>query len=375
MKIDLTLFLFPVFVFMSLVSNGQDSTESKISIIEPTLGYTCDIARNFSGGIKTGNAYMGLVDAGVLIHTDKLWKGGAFSFEIMNTHGYNLSGNCVGDLQVISNIENGDYTFLENVMYRQDFSKLSLLVGLQDLNAEFCVSEYGGALTNSSFGIQSTFPLNFGVPLYPKTALALAGLFSLNDNITIRASLWDADAGSLEDDPHNFDWSISTEEGLLTVEEIEFKSSSEKLTDVKVGGFYHSGEFTNTDDDTSAIKGNMGFYAICDKQIYSNGTRMLGVFGQLAIFPSKANFNTAYIGAGMDFAGILEKRPDDCLAAGFAYSRLFDKTYECDIEFNYSIALIQHLSLQPAFHYIIHPGANQGLDNAIAAFLRISLSL
>ncbi len=375
MKICIILIIQFTLIFYAINIKGQDSTESKVTIVEPILSYTCDAGRNFSGGIKTGNAFMGLLSAGAIIHSDKLWKGGSFSFQVMNTHGYNLSENYIGDLQIASNIENGDFTFIENLMYRQDISTLSILIGLQDLNAEFCVSEYGGALTNSSFGIHSTFPLNFGVPLYPKTALAIAGLYSLNDNFTFRASLWDGNAGSLEDDPHNFDWSISTEEGLLTVEEVEYKSSSEKLTDIKVGAFYHTGEFTDTDDDTTIIKNNMGFYAICDKQLYENGSRIFGAFGQIAIFPSDANFNTAYIGGGLTFSGIMKKRPEDCLAAGFAYSRIFDNTYECDIECNYNFTINDYIALQPAFHYIIHPGANQGLDNAFATFLRISLSL
>ncbi len=375
MKVYQIRLLYVVLMFIPVTLKGQDSTTTLAPLIEPTLSYTCDIARNFSGGLKTGNAYIGLLNAGILLHTDKLWKGGEFSLGFMNTHGYGLSENFIGDLQVASNIENGDFTFLENLMYRQNFSKLSLLIGLQDLNAEFCVSEYGGALTNSSFGIHSTFPLNFGVPIYPKTALAVAGLYSVNDNLTLRFSLYDGDAGSLDDDPHNLDWSISTEDGLLTVDEIEFKSNSEKLTDIKIGGFYHSGEFENTDDSTAIVKGNMGFYAICDKHLYQNDSRIIAAFGQLAVFPSKANFNTIYIGAGMTFNGIMAKRPDDCLAAGVAYSRLFDKSYECDIECNYCLTFFNHVLFQPAIHYIINPGANKDLDNALAAFLRISLYL
>ena len=28
-----------------------------------------------------------------------------------------------------------------------------------------------------------------------------------------------------------------------------------------------------------------------------------------------------------------------------------------------------HLTIQPAFHYIIHPGADKGLDNVFAGFI------
>ncbi len=356
----------------SVFSQNTDSVSNKS--VEWNAGYTFDAGRNFTGGIKKGNVYLGLVHAGLLVRSDKLWNGGEFYAEIMNTHGSLLSGDYIGDLQIVSNIENGNYTFLEKLYFRQKISKMTFIIGLQDLNEEFCTSEYGGALTNSSFGIISTFPLNFGVPIYPKTALAVAALFNINDNIMLRTSLFDGDAGSLDNDPHNLNWPISAEEGLVTVDEIEYNSGADKLTSIKIGGFYHTAEFNDIDDTLTTEKGNFGFYGIIDKQVYENGSRTIGLFGQLGYFPSKVNFNTTYLGAGLNFTGLIDKRPDDCLATGIAYSRLFDKTYECDLELNYSFAFGDYITVQPVIHYIIHPGANQGLDNAFAGFLRVSIS-
>jgi porin len=142
-------FFFSFIVLVSCLSLrifSQTIDSNEVHTFDWQLSYVCDAGRNFAGGIKTGNAFMGLISAGATIHTDKLWSGGSLNFQVMNTHGHNLSENYVGDMQVISNIENGDYTFLENLFYRQDFSKISVLAGLQDLNAEFCVSEYGGGL-------------------------------------------------------------------------------------------------------------------------------------------------------------------------------------------------------------------------------------
>lgn len=355
----------------SSFAQNADSISHKPN--EWNVGYMFDAGRNFTGGLKKGNVYIGLAKAGLLLRSDKVLKGGEFYIELMNTHGGMLSGNYIGDIQIASNIENGDYTFIEKLYFKQNFSKLIFIIGLQDLNEEFCTSEYGGELTNSSFGIHSTFPLNFGVPLYPKTALAIAALFNVNDNIILRTSVFDGDAGSLKDDLHNFDWSVSPEEGFLTVNEFEYKSGSEKLTSIKIGGFYHTDDFNDADDTLATNNGNYGFYGIYDKQVYEIGSRIIGLFGQLAYFPSKANINTTYVGAGLNLVGLFEKRPDDCLASGVAYSRLFDKTNECDIEFNYSFAFGSHIAVQPAFHYIINPGANRGIDNAFASFLRVSV--
>jgi porin len=365
-----TILIFTIIIHQGI--NGQDNDSTHL--VEWNLGYISDAGRNFSGGIKQGNTYMGLAKVGVLLKSNKFWNGGKFNFEIMNTHGGKLSGNYVGDKQVISNIENGNYTFIEKFYFRQDLLKFSIILGLQDLNEEFCTSEYGGALTNSSFGIHSTFPLNFSIPLYPKTALGLAIIYNLSENVAFRTSIFDGCAGSLEDDPHNIDWSASSKDGLLNVNEIEYRSGSNKQNSLKIGSFFHSAHYIDPNDSLRIEKGNFGFYSIIDQKIYEKGTKKVGVFGQFAIFPSKANVNNTYLGAGFDFAGLIEKRPNDCMAVGCAYSRVFDKTYECDIEYNYSFAFGSHFFVQPAFHYIIHPGANKGLNNAFAGFIRVSVS-
>jgi porin len=363
--------LFFVVMFASI---AQSSDSCSNNSVELNLVYTADAGRNFSGGIKAGNVYMGLLKADIIVRSDKLIKGSEFVLQLMNSHGGYLSGNYVGDMQIISNIENGNYTFLEKFYYRQNFSKFSFVVGLQDLNEEFVTCEYGGALTNSSFGIHSAFPLNFSVPIYPKTTLAIVAIYSFNDNFTFKTSLFDGDAGSLEEDPHNIKWTLSPEEGYLNVNEFEYKTNSDKPLCVKLGEMYNTGEFVDTDNDSAKVKGDMGFYATCDKLVFKSGSRKVGLFGQLAIFPSKANYNTLYVGGGLNFTGMFEKRSDDCLAAGCAYSKLFDDTYECDLEFNYMFAFGNHITVQPTFHYIIHPGANLGLKNAFAGFVRFSLT-
>jgi porin len=357
--------------FSNQIQSQEDST--KIPTFEPTLSYTCDAGRNFSGGIKTGNGCMGMVNAGVLIHTDNLWQGGEFYAEIKNTHGYNLSENYIGDMQVASNIENGNFTFLSQLYYKQTIDKFSVLTGVHDLNTEFVISDLAGALTNSSFGISSTFPLNFPVSIYPKPALALIASYNFNENFSFRTALYDGDAGSLDDDPHNLDFSISSEQGFLSINEITYSSTNGLTTVLKLGGYYHTSEFGSLSDSIGVEKGNYGFYAIVDKGVYENGDRKIGIFGQLGLAPSDANFNKAYVGAGINCCGLFANRADDCFAVGMAYARTFDKKYECDLECNYNFSVNKYINIQPCIHYILNPGANAGLDNAFAGFLRANI--
>jgi porin len=367
----IVLFIFLVYSF----SIAQENDSLGTRFMEWNLSYTCDVGRNFSGGIKRGNTYMGLFLGGISLYTDRIWKGGTFTVQLMNSHGYCLSENFVGDVQIISNIENGNYTFMEEFYYHQDLSKLSLTVGLQDLNAEFCVSEYSSNLTNSSFGIHISFPLNFAIPIYPKTAIAIAGQYHFTEKLTLHASLWDGDAGSLEDDPHNMHWTISKDDGFLTVEEMEYSSMSNRNTSIKIGGLYHTNSSSDSTEENTLQNRNLSIYAIVDQTFFATETKKIGAFVRVASFPTKTDYKTAYMGAGLSIAGLFTNKPADCFSLGYTYSRYYHSVYECDIECNYNLSIGNKICLQPTLHYIINPGAQREYANAFAGFLRMTLTI
>ena len=68
---------------------------------------------NFSGGIKKGYGYLGHVNLnmGISFKQNEIWSG-QFFVELQHTHGSTPSTDLVGDIQVFSNIENGNYTYL-----------------------------------------------------------------------------------------------------------------------------------------------------------------------------------------------------------------------------------------------------------------------
>lgn len=358
---------------LAVSHNAVSQEQSNEKQIEPFFSYTSDIARNFSGGIKKGNAYIGLIDAGIILHTDKYWKNGEFTLELQNGHGRKLSEQCIGDAQLVSNIENGNYTYLYQAFYKQSFENGYVFCGIHDLNSEFCTSEYGASLTNSSFGMFSTFSLNFPVSMYPKTSLALAGCYEQNENIKHHIGFYDGDAGSLDDEKYNLSWSVSANQGLLTIYELECNIPNINQV-FKIGSYYHSGKFYNTSHADSLIKGNYGFYGIIDQTIFKNNEKALGAFMQISYAPDNSNVNDWYAGFGVSYSGICPKCIHDALSLGIALARI-DNKYETDIELNYQIHVCKHISLQPAMHYVINPGAIAGLDNAFAAFLRLNVEL
>lgn len=365
-------FLIIIAIFsIILYSYSQDTTKT----FEYCISYDADLARNFYGGIKRGNAYMGLLTGELSINTEKFLKGGELVLRVMNTHGKGLSKNLIGDIQIASNIENGNYTFLNALYYKQQISKFQFSIGIQDLNEKFCISEYGANLTNSSFGIHSSFPLNFAVPIYPKTALGLLFFIKFNVNIILKNCIFDGDAGSLEDDNYNIKWDITKEGGLLFMSELEIKNNKNKFTSLKIGSFYHSGTFKSSEDTNFIKKNNYGFHFVFDKELFNKNSFNSGMFLQLAYVPNKINYNPLYIGAGLVNKGIIKNRKEDVFAVGVAYAQLYDKSYECDFEINYNLVINKNISIKPCLHYIVNPGANIGLKNSFSSFLRLSITL
>lgn len=318
---------------------------------------------------------MGLFTGGLSIKTDKFLKGGEIILRVMNTHGKGLSENYIGDIQIVSNIENGNYSFLNALYYKQQISKFQFSIGLQDLNEEFCVSEYGANLTNSSFGIHSSFPLNFAVPIYPKTALGLLFFINFNENLILNNCIFDGDAGSLEDDNYNVKWNITKEGGLLFMSELEIKNIKNKFTSLKIGSFYHSGIFKSSEDTNFIKKNNYGFHIVLDRELINKNSFNSGMFLQLAYFPNKINYNPLYFGAGLVNKGMIKTRKEDVFAVGVAYAQLYDKSYECDFEINYNLVINKNISIKPCLHYIVNPGANTSLKNSFSSFMRLSITL
>ena len=393
-------------VMNNLTAQVPDEEKVKVNPFGFEATYTGDLVTNVKGGIQPGSVYMGLVDVGIGFNTDKAgwWQGGDIFFHAQNTHGGLASEQLVGDLQVLSNIECGNYTYLFELWYRQSFGKFSLLFGVNDFNAVFASSEYGGMFLNSAFGIHSSIALNIPVSIFPKTALGFIMNYDASDALSLRAAIYDGDPGSLEDDPHNLDWTVSKDEGYLLIGEMEYRLQRKEnwntirkegilLGTYKLGAYYHSGSFENTLEG-SVSKGNYGFYMLADqviipRSIYVN--KSVSTFVQLGWCPSVKNINRVYLGTGFNLRGLLFGRHQDILGIGIAHAKMNNEAFmiepeiipginpllrfETAIEISYKAQLTDNIAIQPDLHYIINPGANEAFENAFVPSLRLEIGI
>ena len=107
----------------------------------------------FSGGVKRGGTYAGLLETGLDIDSEKLFgiKGNEFHVSALYPHGGSIS-EYSGDLSAVSNIDAYDTVRLFEIWVQQRFwrDRVSLRLGQLAADEEFAVAEHGAVFINSA---------------------------------------------------------------------------------------------------------------------------------------------------------------------------------------------------------------------------------
>lgn len=372
----------------------SEKTQSQIfsdsSWVKLNTSVTGDFVKNISGGIKNNYTYVGMEDIILSMDMEKagLLKGGEFLFHGLNTHGNLPSEELVGDLQILSNIESGNYIGFYEYYFKQKINNFTFILGQHDLNTEFIGTEYGGTFINSSFGIAPTISLNVPVSIYPVAAPAFIIKYEKDELYVAKAGIYDGDPGDFESNRYNLQWNTNSDEGYFLISEIEFKSNfSGNKGCYKIGSFFHTGDFVDYRDTLKSQKGNFGFYFISDQVLWTskaNSSKYLGAFLQAGYSLSNYNFIDFYLGGGLHFNGTLPQRFEDVVGLAFAYAKIsnvYKNIYsgydpgELAIELTYKFRVFDFYTIQPNLQYIINPGANPDLNNALVALMRFNITL
>ncbi len=353
--------------------NGFSQQNEKPELNESAFSYdgsyVGDVVNNLAGGIKTGSAYLGMANIGIGFNTEtaKWWKGGELYVNFGNTHGDTPSADLIGDIQVASNIEAGDMTYLYEFWYKQSLGKFDFTIGVQDLNANFVSSENGGLFLNSSFGVHTVMSDNITLPIFPKTALGADISWQASERLNWRIAIFDGTPNSRN--PYNTNQIIGKEDGYLLVTEFQIaKSLISRLNGTyKLGGYYHNHQYSD-----EAPHENGGAYFIADQNI----TNKLSLFTQIGISPNNINDHNHFMSLGCNYKNFSEKRPDDLFGLALAYFGVDenDIKHETAIEATYKCCINENIYLQPDVQYILNPaGTGEKLDNSLVAILRFGV--
>jgi porin len=346
--------------------------------------YVSDSFTNVQGGIRRGFRQMGLLELSAEVNGAGLGFDGVQGFaSLQGVHGKSLSGDLVGDAQVVSNIDAPDglrlfEAWLSVPIGSNGYAK----AGLIDLNGEFDVQTVGAMFLNSSHGIGPDFSqtgLN-GPSIFPTTSTALIGGWN-GEGWSARAGVFDAISGD-PDRPSRTIVRLPGTSGLLMVGEAEVNLG--RNAQLQVGAWRYTSKFQTIIPDENDLalerRGNQGAYAMVEGQFGKLANAPFTAWVRTGVAETAFNPIGVYVGGGL---AVGEERSR--LGLALAHARLGrpalqaissgPRRAETIIELTYSRAVGEKLVVQPDVQYVINPGFEPGLGNALVAGIRLQLEL
>ncbi|MBY0511128.1 MAG: carbohydrate porin [Rhodospirillaceae bacterium] len=357
--------------------------------ISVAAAYRGDLWRNVQGGVRKGGRYFDDFVARADVDMDKAvgLAGGTFSVTVLNNNGAHFSDTFVGAAQVISNTETTSAFRLYEAWYDQHLldDRLSVRVGLYDLNSEFDAIEPAGLFVNSSHGIGPDFSQSgqAGPSIFPVTSLAARVHWHVTDSLLLRLAVLDGVPGDPAH-PKRTAIKLGKGDGALIAGEAEMQFLGSTIA---LGAWGYTAAF----DDLAAVDpltglpikrgDNRGAYVEADRRIMEGDEEGegLSVFARFGVAEGRINTFGSYVGAGAVYDGIVRDT-----SVGFAVaSAATGKTYrqvvaaekrETILEATMRTQITPWLALQPDVQYIINPSADPTLRNALAVGLRFEIS-
>ena len=385
-------------------------------------GYIGEVMGNVSGGLKTGAIYQGLFEMGVRVDTKEagLWNGGMFQVSSLFPHGPGFSERYLGDLLTASNIEAYESWRLYDLWYEQLFgNRFSVRIGQFSADEEFAFTEAGGNFLNSAFGwpaFISANTLNTG-PAFFVAAPGIRFNFDVSKELFLRVAVFDGDtfdnaAGDPRPNRSGTRFELGGDQGFFGIVEMGYRWNEEAKNDGALPGGYkfglwgHSGEFeSNFEDehrepfivsgrDPRVHSKNFGVYAVVEQMLWrENGEQGIYGFARAGAGPEDRNFLELVVDGGITWQGLIPTRDHDLLGVGAAYARISKdivraerldamtngteygkfSSHETVLEAFYMVQLAKWWVVQPDVQWIIHPGGNGSVRDAVVVALRTSL--
>ena len=343
--------------------------------------YTSELWKVASGGIATDMRYLHNFDIALEWDMSKsgLDGGTIFIYGLSNNRS-ELSGDIVGDLQTVSNIDNGEVYRLYEAWYQQELDSSRVKVGLIDLNSEFDAIEPAGLFINSSHGIGPDFSQTGenGPSIFPSTSPAAMFEVEFSEKLRFMGGVFDA----VPNDPDNaMAHKLSLNEGALLIAEANYVADSGVR--FGLGGYRYTSDFDSL--LTNVPKGgNGGAYAIVEASINDR----LSAWFRTGFANSTINPLSHYIGGGVVLSEPFAGREEDQLGFAIAtawngddYKQLLQSegstpaNAEYNFELTYTYKINDMFAIQPDMQYIVNPGATRDLDNAFVVGVRFQFGL
>jgi porin len=374
---------------MCSLGSEVQAVDSSPLVLE--AAYTGDAWRNVRGGLRRDGTYLENIDVIATLDAEQAFglAGTTVSISGLHNNRPTLSDRIVGDLQAVSNIDTDGATRLYEAWVERAFDTAAVRAGLMDLNSELDVNETGALFVNSSHGIGPDFSQvgENGPAIFPITGLGALLRLDLNERTQLRVAAFEGTVGD-PDHPRRTTLDLESDEGALLVAEVTFRPTAASRS--IIGLWRHSGRSTDlADPDVQRREASVGVYALAEGTMIDTGENALAGFVRVGFADADVHQVARYFGAGVTWSGPLFAGADReeqlglavaAIANGGSFRRAqsalgsrFERN-ETAIELTYRVQCLPWLALQPDVQYIINPGTDPALDNALVVGLRFELT-
>lgn len=364
--------------------------------------YRADVISNASGGLRRATTVLGNLDFKVNVDLDRalLWRGGSFFVHTIASDGGKPNARNVGSGQGIDNIEvNTNTAKIFQAWLQQTFfdERLSLLVGLYDLNSEFYATPSSGPFLHPAPGIGSELAQTGrnGPSVFPTSSVGFRARFRILPSLYVQGIALDGVPGD-PSNPHGTHIEFNPGDGALGVVEIGHADGDRRDSNAPalrakyaLGAWSYTSSFPDLIDVDAAGRpvqrsGNRGFYALADWVYHER----LAAFVRTGVANAEVNRYAQCADAGVTYSGLIPGRPDDQLGLATSLARNGDKflraamvahgvpadRLEADVEITYRAPVTPWLTIQPDVQWVINPGTEVELKDAIVFGVRFDLT-
>ncbi len=342
------------------------------------LVYKGDVLRVAPMGAESKTVYLGNVDAKFTVDGARAfqWPGSTFFLYVLNNHGGRPNGE-VRTTQGVDNIEvETGTTKIYQAWYQQQLAggRVSVLIGLYDLNSEFYITDSSALFIHPAFGIGSDLAqtgIN-GPSIFPVTSLGTRLGFNLTPQVYWQWAILDGVPGN-PDKPHGTHVEFGETDGWLLASEIGTKSDAGKIG---LGAWRYTERFDDLIDTDAAgnplQRVNRGYYLLAERRLTREaGDSARGLRGFVRYGAANAHINQfeTAIQIGITYQGLWPARGEDVAGFGIAHEKNSDKfrqaalaagepapSQELAYELSYRAQLTDWLAIQPDVQFVRNHG-------------------
>jgi porin len=379
--------------------------------IKPLVLFITDPFVNTTGGLRQGFSEYDLLGVDLLVDTDELldWTGGEFHVGFANNSGTSLSRNYVGNNFPVQLADVASANFrLTYLSYTQSLldDQVSVRFGRLTINSvygeEFAASPYFKAFTSVGLdlvpqGIFLNAPGAFG---YPLATWGARVKFEPLEAFYAMVGCYNGDPGIKGGEHNGVDFSLNGP--AFVIGEVGFRRNYGRdglAGNLKLGAYFNGGSaevFGSSlgGQSPESVQGRYGFYVLGDQVLARWGDpaekRHLGAFAAFVCAPDeRINQVPYFFDTGLVAYGFLRSRPRDFAGLALVYGSYSSdlrraeelqavtdptvslQSQEATVELNYGCTVRPGLLVQPSLQYIVNPGGDKSIPNALAVGINL----